>query len=198
MVIHELFHGYQRSVPAHKSYYVNLDIPGGPDKFLGAYHRDLAWYRESVKQENDILKSIWIDGADVAVRLNRYDSLRTARIERIKKEFSVDIREIEDYEIMIEGQARYFESLCKRYLSQHQSNTTMLVKEDTSLITNMFEEYDVSEDKGLYDIYNDRYYYQLGFNISMVLEKHLPSYKKSIYAQEQNFNSYLQQLKVNP
>lgn len=195
MVIHELFHGYQRSVPEYKAYYTTLDIPGGPDAFLGNYHRELPWFRESVQEENEILKSIWIDGAEVASTLRKYDSLRTIRIDKIKSTYGVDIREVEDYEILIEGHARYFESLCKRHLSGFNQDTTMLTPRDLQSITNLFEDYDIKKDKALYDLYNDRYYYQLGYNISMILEKYLPAYRETLYTREHNFNRYLETLK---
>ena len=197
MVIHELFHGYQRAIPDFKTYYSALDIPGGPDAYLGKYHKELAWFKESVRAENEILKSIWIDGADLVSNLNRYDSLRSSRIERIKNTYDVDIREIEDYEIMMEGHARYFESLCKRYLSTTEADTSMLAEQDLHRITKMFEGYAVEKDKALYDIYNDRYYYQLGYNISMILEKYLPEYRETIYSKEHNFNRYLESLKAS-
>ena len=195
MVIHELFHGYQRSFPANKSYLTNLAIPGGPDRFLGDYHKNLDWYKESVQQENELLKSIWIDGADLIKTLDEYESLRTVRINRINDEYNIDIREVEDYEFMLEGHARYFESLCKRYLSENIPDNSMLMDEDQSLVTNLFDNYDISKDKALYNIYNDRYYYAIGFNISMILENHLPKYKESIYSKEQNFNTYLKEIK---
>lgn len=195
MVIHEFFHGYQRSFAEHKTYSESLEIPNGPDQFLGEYHKEFDWFSESVRKENELLKEIWIYGADVARNLKEYDSLRTARINKVEDEFDVDIREVEDYEIMIEGQARYFESLSKRYVAENGCDTSMLTAEDKLFVTDMFEGYDVNKDKGLYDIYNDRYYYQLGFNISMILEKYLPEYRESIYVTEQNFNSYLEELK---
>ena len=197
MVIHELFHGYQRSIPEFKAYYSKLDIPGGPDEFLGKYHKELNWYKKSVHEENELLKSIWIDGADLFVNLNKYDSARTSRIEKIKEIYGVDIREVEDYEIMIEGHARYFESLCKRFLAEGDSDTSMLTEEDFPFIAHLFESYEIKKDKGLYDIYNDRYYYQLGYNISMILEKFLPGYKESIYKEEFNFNRYIKALKAH-
>jgi hypothetical protein len=192
MVIHELFHGYQRSIPEFKAYYTKLDIPGGPDEFLAKYHRDLDWYKKSVHEENELLKSIWINRADLYVNLIKYDSLRTSRIEKIKEIYGVDIREVEDYEIMIEGHARYFESLCKRLLAKGDSDTSMLSEEELPFITKLFDSYEITKDKGLYDIYNDRYYYQLGYNISMILEKYLPEYRETIYTQEFNFNRYLE------
>ncbi len=196
MVIHELFHGYQRSIPGFKAYYTALEIPGGPDEYLAKYHRELDWFKESIKAENQALKDIWIHGADLAAKLTTYDSLRTSRIERIKAEFGLDIREVEDYEICTEGHARYFESLCKRYLSRNELDTSMLTEADRSLISGMFAEYQIKKDKGLYDIYNDRYYYQLGYNISMILEQYLPEYQKTLYREENNFNRYLEELKA--
>ena len=197
MVIHELFHGYQRSIPEFKAYYTNLDIPGGPDEFLAKYHKQLKWYRESVQKENEILKKIWIDGADLIENLEKYISLRSVRIEKINASFGVDIREVEDYEIFMEGHARYFESLCKRFLSRRVMETEMLSEKDHAYITTMFDGYDVQKDKGLYDIYNDRYYYQLGYNISMILEKHFPEYKESVYTKEFNFNRFIEILSEN-
>ena len=191
MVIHELFHSYQRSIQEHETYYKNLEIPGGPDEFLGNYYKNIDWYKESVKQENNILKSIWIENKDVYPNLLAYDSIKTRRIDRIKMMFGVDIREIEDYEIMVEGQARYIEALCKMYLSKNRPKTNMLIRNDTALITNLFNKKEIVNDKGLFNINNDRYYYPLGFNISMILEQHFPNYKETLYKEKQNFNDYL-------
>ena len=197
MVIHELFHGYQRKIPQFKAHYTQLEIPGGPDEYLGRYHKELEWYRESVYKENELLKSIWINDAAVVDNLRKYDSLRTLRIDRIMDEHGINIREVEDYEILIEGHARYFESLCKRHLAKSKPSTAMLSKEDFNFISNMYEGYSVKKDKGLYDIYNDRYYYQLGYNISMILEKFLPNYKETIYTENNSFNPYLKELKAH-
>jgi hypothetical protein len=123
--------------------------------------------------------------------------VRTSRIEKIKEIYGVDIREVEDYEILLEGHARYFESLCKRFLAHTDSDTSMLTEEELPFITNLFENYEIKKDKALYDIYNDRYYYQLGYNISMILENYLPEYKESIYTQEFNFNRYIEALKAH-
>ena len=197
MVSHELFHSYQWSIPDMFEYAktVSKHMPGGPDKFLGSYHQDLEWYKESVKQENDLLKAIWIDGADLIQNLNKYDSLRNQRIERIKREYDVDIRIAEDYEITIEGNARYFESLVKRYLSKNVPEAAFLTQEDKEGITNMFKGYEVSKDKNLSDIFNNRYYYPMGYNISMILEKYNVDYKNSIFREEQNIHHYLEELK---
>ncbi|MGI9530453.1 hypothetical protein, partial [Lutimonas sp.] len=89
MVIHELFHSYQRSVPAHRAYFEALEIPGGPDEYLGAYYENLAWFKESVDRENEILKSIWKEDSDVATSIYSYDSLRTQRLMRIEEEYHV-------------------------------------------------------------------------------------------------------------
>ena len=197
MVIHELFHSYQWSIPEMFEYAktVAKHMPGGPDKFLGSYHKDLEWYKESVEQENDLLKAIWIDGADLIQNLNKYDSLRNQRIDRIKREYDVDIRIAEDYEITLEGQARYFESLIKRYLSKNKPEAAFFTEEDKEGITNMFKGYDVSKDRNLFNIYNNRYYYPIGYNISMILEKYNVDYKNSIYREEQNIHHYLKELK---
>lgn len=195
MVIHELFHGYQRRIPEFRVYSTQLKIPGGPDEFLSNYHKEMDWYKESVFNENELLKAIWIDDANLVKYLKQYDSLRTRRIERIKDSFGIDIREVEDYEILIEGHARYFESICKRHIAKSNTDTSMLQEKDLKLISNMFEGYEIKQDKGLYDIYNDRYYYQLGYNISMILEKYHPEYTESIYKEENNFNQYIETLK---
>ena len=197
MVIHELFHSYEWSIPEMFEYakIVAKHMPGGPDNFLGYYHQDLEWYKESVKQENELLKEIWIDGADLVENINKYDSLRNQRIERIKRGYNVDIRIAEDYEITIEGQARYFESLTKRYLSKNNPEAALLTQEDKEGITNMFKGYEVSKDKNLSDIFNNRYYYPMGYNISMILEKYNVNFKNSIFSEEQNIHRYLKELK---
>ena len=125
-----------------------------------------------LEKENDLLKAIWIDGANLIQNFKQFDSLRDLRIERIKKEYDVDIRAAEDYEITIEGNARYSESLMKRYLAENRPDASFLTDEDKRSIINMFDGYDVSKDKALFDIYNSRYYYQIGYNISMILENY--------------------------
>ena len=195
MVIHELFHGYQWSKPEMLNHRRALSMPGGPDEFLGSYHRDLDWYKESVEKENDLLKAIWIDGANLIQNLKQFDSLRDLRIERIKKEFDVDIRAAEDYEITIEGNARYSESLMKRYLAQNRPDASFLTDEDKKSIINMFDGYDVSIDKALFDIYNSRYYYQIGYNISMILEKYELDFISRINSDEVSLLELLEELK---
>lgn len=195
MVSHELFHGYQWSKPEMFELARTTSMPGGPDEFLGSYHRDLDWYKESVEKENDLLKTIWIDGAELNQNLKQFDSLRNLRIERIKREFDVDIRAAEDYEITIEGGARYPESLMKRYLAKNRPDTSFLTDEDKKSIINMFEGYDVSKDKGLSDIYNSRYYYQIGYNIFMILEKYEHDFKSKIYTEEVSLLELLEELK---
>lgn len=197
MVIHELFHGYQMQIPEFTAYRTQLEMPGGPDAFLAKYHKELEWYRESIDKENELLKVIWIEDADLVSNLTKYDSIRILRIDRIKNEYGVDIREAEDYEILLEGHARYFESLCKRYISKQTLNASMLLGDDFGLISGMFKGYEVKKDKNLSNIYNDRYYYQIGYNISMILEKYLPQYKETIYTEENHFNRYIDELKAH-
>ena len=195
MVLHELFHSYQRTIPHFNGYSRNLSIPGGPDSFLGSYHADLSWYREEIYRENELLKDIWHGVQKRSSGISEYVGLREKRRSRILKEYGVDIAEIEDYEMIIEGHARYFESLAKRYMKDHPTDTSMLTVSDRGLISDMYAGYDPVKDKGLSDIYNNRYYYQLGYNLSMILEKYLPGYEETIYNPEINFNSYLEQLR---
>ena len=194
MVLHELFHSYQRSISGFREYYINLPIPGGPDVFLGGYHKELAWYRESVAHENQILKDVWQGKMNASEGIRKYLDLREIRRNRILEEYGVDISEIEDYEILSEGHARYFQSLAKRYIRDYPTETSMLSAADLGLIGDIFAGYDPLSDTGLSDIYNDRYYYQHGYNISMILEQYLPGYTESIYETVFNFNEYLEQL----
>ena len=198
MVLHELFHSYQRSVPGFKEYCQNLTIPGGPDAFLGAYHKELPWYRKSGEAENKVLKDVWQGRTKPTDGIQRYLQLRQKRRNRILEEYGVDISSIEDYEILIEGHARYFQSLAKRFMTDHPTDTSMLAEVDFELIGNIFDGYEPVKDTGLSDIYNDRYYYQLGYNISMILEQYLPDYRETIYVSEFNFNTYLQELVQGP
>ncbi|MFZ9031975.1 MAG: hypothetical protein ACO20F_11900 [Robiginitalea sp.] len=195
MVIHELFHGYQWSKPKMLKHTRAVSIPGGHDKFLGSYHRDLDWYKESVEKENDLLKAIWIDGADLNRNLKQFDSLRDLRIERIKREYDVDIRAAEDFEITLEGNARYSESLLKRYLAENRPDASFLTDEDKKSITDMFNGYEVSKDKNLFNIYNSRYYYVIGYNISMILEKYEHNFKSRIHTEEVSLLELLKELK---
>ena len=148
-----------------------------------------------MEKENDLLKAIWIDGADLNHNLQQFDSLRDLRIERIKREYDVDIRAAEDYEITIEGGARYPESLMKRYLAENRPDASFLTDEDKKSIINMFEGYDVSKDKALFNIYNSRYYYQIGYNIFMILEKYEHDFISRIYTEEVSLLELLEELK---
>ncbi|WKK67031.1 hypothetical protein [Lutimonas zeaxanthinifaciens] len=195
MVSHELFHGYQWSKPKMFNQARTVSMPGGPDKFLGSYHKDLDWYKESVEKGNDLLKAIWIDGTDLNQNLKQFDSLRNLRIERIKREYDVDIRAAEDYEITIEGNARYFESLIKRYLAKNRPDASFLTDEDKKSIVNMFAGYEVSKDKNLFNIYNSRYYYVIGYNISMILEKYEHDFKSRINTDEVSLLELLKELR---
>lgn len=195
MVIHELFHGYQWSKPKMLNHARAVSMPGGPDKFLGSYHKDLDWYKESVENENDLLKAIWIDGADLNRNLKQFDSLRDLRIERIQREYDVDIRAAEDYEITIEGNARYFESWIKRYLAENRPDASFLTDEDKKSITDMFNGYEILKDKNLFNIYNSRYYYVIGYNISMILEKYEHDFKSRINTDEVSLLELLKELK---
>ena len=197
MVIHELFHSYEWSIPEMFEYAetVSKHMPGGPDNFLGSYHQDLEWYKESVKQENELLKEIWIDGADLIQNLNKYDSLRNQRIERIKREYDVNIRAAEDYENTIEGNARYFDSFTRRYLAENKPETSFLTEKDKKNIIDRFKGYKVSTDSLNYNITKDRYWYPLGFNMSMILEKYDPDFKNKIYTENVTLRDLLEELK---
>lgn len=195
MVIHELFHGYQWSKPKMFALARATSMPGGPDEFLGSYRRDLNWYKESVKRENDVLKAIWIDGADLNQNLKQFDSLRDLRIERIKREYDVDIRAAEDYENTIEGNARYFDSFTRRYLAENKPDVSFLTEGDKKDIIDRFNGYKVSKDSLNYNITKDRYWYPLGFNMSMILEKYDPDFKNKIYTEKVTLRDLLEELK---
>lgn len=194
MVIHELFHGFQKAIPQFKAHSPEVEIPGGPDRFLGKRHANNEWFKSSVNAENELLKSIWLDSADVSGTLREYMKMRDQRLSRSKAEFGVDLREAEDYEILLEGHARYFEQLAKKYASVNPVDTNLVRPKDRKYFTGIFEGYEPKADQGLFNLYNDRYYYVLGYNISMILEKYHKGWKESIYKTEFNFNSYLADL----
>ena len=70
-----------------------------------------------------------------------------------------------------------------------------LTDEDKMSITNMFNGYEVSKDKNLFNIYNSRYYYVIGYNISMILEKYEHDFKSKIYTEEVSLLELLEELK---
>lgn len=194
MVHHELFHAYQRSRPEYKAFFQNLSIPGGPDAYLGSLHREWPWFQDLVYRENEILKALWQGQKPVNQGILEYLAMQKVRRGRVLEAYGIAIGEVEDYEILMEGHARYFESLAKRYIRDHSTDTSMLSEADRGRIGNLFAGYDPAKDNGLSDIYNDRYYYPQGYNISMILEKYLPGYAETIYQSEFNFNTYLYQM----
>ena len=88
-----------------------------------------------------------------------------------------------------------FESLIKRYLAENRPDASFLTDQDKKSIVNMFAGYEVSKDKNLFNIYNSRYYYVIGYNISMILEKYEHDFISRINTDEVSLLELLKELR---
>ncbi len=82
----------------------------------------------------------------------------------------------------------------KKYLSENQPDRSILSEADQALIGNMFDQYKLEKNTGLYEIRNERYYYALGFNLNKVVEQLQPDYRSTLYEQNRDFDVFLNEI----
>jgi hypothetical protein len=192
MVIHEMFHQYQRDFKEfrkkQKSSHKDFDRDTLDYLFK---HKD--WFNKSVKKENNILIEILDlkDNGSIKKHLTDYLTTKEKRISKVKNEEGLEILDLENSLSKSEGTARYIEYCVKLTLKAKPDNK-ILSEIDNKYQTNRFENYELEQDKWMFNL-GGGYYYSIGFNLTRVLEKLKIDYQKDIFSVNKPFDSYLKE-----
>ncbi|WP_299060506.1 hypothetical protein [uncultured Polaribacter sp.] len=190
MVIHEMFHQYQRSFKKFRkeqqSSHRNFDRDT-----LNYFFKSKGWFNKSIKKENEILLEILeIRNSDsIKKYLKDYLATKEKRISKVKNEEGLEILDLENSLSKSEGTARYIE-YCVKLTLKEKSNNNTLSEVDSKYQSNRFENYKLEQDKWMYNL-GGGYYYSIGFNLTRVLEKLKIDYQKDIFSENKPFDSYL-------
>ena len=178
MVLHELFHDYQRSFKDFEHYGRNIMSKYNNQELLHSYFNNER-IKAYILKENELLNQIWKEELDLIDGLNELAKIRSDRKIYTMDQFEAPIFELENYQVTLEGHARFFECLAKTYLSNSNGP---------------FKGYNPDNDPNLELILNDNYWYALGYNTSRVLEKFHPAYRMELYQNGKDLNDCLNEL----
>jgi len=178
MVLHELFHDYQRSFKDFELYGRDIMSTYNNKELLNTYFEN-EQIKAFILEENQLLIQIWKEELDLIDGLNQLAKIRSQRRVHTIDKFREPILEIENYQTTLEGHARFFECLAKTYLSNSKGP---------------FENYSPDNDPNLELILNNNYWYALGYNTSRVLEKFHPAYRMELYQNGKDLNDCLNEL----
>jgi len=190
MVIHEMFHQYQRSFKEFRKRQESSQRDFKRDT-LDYLYKNKDWFHKSVKKENKILLEI-LDLKDydsINRYLSEYLKNKEQRILKLRNEEGLDILNLENSLSKSEGTARYIE-YCVKLTLKEESNNKTLSEIDDKYQSNRFENYELRQDEWMYNL-GGGYYYSIGFNLTRVLEKLKIDYQKDIFFKNQSFDSYL-------
>lgn len=161
MLIHECFHGFQ-----YKKYpqFWKKMLQATPQDFyasdsLKALKMNYSWYREILKQENELLTQM-LEAPSLSIvgqYWQQFMPLRKERLQLVKEKLGLDIEVF--YPIMeaMEGSARYIEY-------------------------SLYKELDISDKAGwMTNLEGDSYYYASGFYMILILEKFGVEYKDKLF-----------------
>lgn len=190
MVIHEMFHQYQRKFKKFREQQLSSQKEFKRDT-LHSFYDNQDWFSKSVELENaSLLKIIKEKNKDsINNYISKYLKEKAKRIARVKSEFKIDISELEGSLSKSEGTARYIEYRTKSHLKTTNYNTN-LQKIDNKYIANRYKDYDLEKETWMYNTFN-AYYYSIGFNLTRVLEKLKIDYQKTIFTENKPFDAYL-------
>lgn len=183
LVMHEYFHSYQFN---HKNTinYLADSIKAGADT-LNTIYNDLDWFRDNLKEENQLLLS--------AIKHTNVDSvkyfsvsfieLRNSRRKKYQDLLDQDISRLENFWEMIEGTARYSEYYMAGYFDQIETS-------DINKCDTLFNEF--MDFKGIANFENEpefrtrteimpAYYYVTGFNLCRLLDKLNIEFKENLF-----------------
>ncbi|BDD08242.1 hypothetical protein FUAX_06740 [Fulvitalea axinellae] len=196
MVVHEMFHQYQRNFEAFRKRQVACKQHFNRDTLMHFYKRE-AWFKESLKKENALLLDILNDKqkAEAKTRISEYLKLKKARIEKIKARFGIDIAELEDNLSRSEGTARYIE-YCTKLTLKNKPEHPVLSKLDGKYKANRFKNYSLRQDSWMYGV-QSTYFYSVGFNLTRILEKLDIPYQQDMFLHNRTFDSYLEEFAGN-
>jgi hypothetical protein len=191
MVVHEIFHQYQRTFPAFSQMQESSHKDFSRDTLIYFYD-SLDWFRRGIESENELLLGI-IDTSDdqfIRDQVQEYLSLKEKRRNRIMNEYKIDIAELEDNLEITEGIARYVEFQTKLIFKEMKENRD-LAQVDDLYNPAKFADYTLENDEWMYRLWGF-YCYTTGFNLTRVLDKLSINYKSEIYEKGRSFNYYLE------
>ena len=190
MVIHEMFHQYQKGFTKFRTAQVERKKMFNRDT-LNYFFKNLKWYKKSVQDENKLLLRILKDVKNDSVKthLKSYLTKKSIRLKKIEEEYGIKLEDLENNLAKSEGTARYIEFCVKKEL-KHAGVNTMLEEIDSLYVKNRFKDYSLKKDGWMYNVWGS-YYYALGFNLTRVLEKLAIDYQKTIFKDNISFDIYL-------
>ena len=190
MVIHEMFHQYQRSFKEFRKKQQSSQKDFDRDT-LNYLYKNKGWFNKAVKKENRILLEVLDlnDNDSIKKYLSDYLTTKEQRISKVRNEERLEISDLENSLSKSEGTARYIEYCVKRTLKEEPSNKN-LSEIDIKYKIKRFESYELEQDKWMYNL-GGGYYYSIGFNLTRVLEKLKIDYQKDIFSKNKPFDFYL-------
>ena len=190
MVIHEMFHQYQRTFKEFRKKQQLSHTKFDRDT-LDFFFKNRDWFNKSVKKENEILLEILESKNSDSIKkyLTDYLIKKEKRISKVKNEEGLDILGLENSLSKSEGTARYIE-YCVKLTLKEDSDNKILSEIDNKYQNNRFKNYKLEQDKWMYNL-GGGYYYSIGFNLTRVLEKLKIDYQKDIFYGNKPFDSYL-------
>lgn len=190
MVIHEMFHQYQRDFPRFRKNQLESKKSINRDT-LNYYFQKKEWFQKSIIKENKLLLEILDLNNNDSIRNNISNYLLTKRerFSRMKLVCKLDISSLENSLSKSEGTARYIE-YCVKLLFKQVNHTKELPQIRETYKTHQFKNYSLLNDKWMYEV-NSSYYYAIGFNLTRVLEKLKINYQRDIFAKDKPFDTYL-------
>jgi hypothetical protein len=192
MVIHEMFHQYQRSFKEFRKKQQSSQKNFDRDT-LNYLYKNKDWFNKAVKKENRILLEVLNinDNDSIKKYLSNYLTTKEQRISKVRNEEGFEISDLENSLSKSEGTARYIEYCVKLTLKEEPSHKT-LSEIDIKYEANRFENYELKQDKWMYNL-GGGYYYSIGFNLTRVLEKLKIDYQKDIFSKNKSFDFYLRE-----
>lgn len=193
MVIHEMFHQYQRDFKEFRKNQISSQKYFDRDT-LDYLFKNKEWYNKSIIKENNILLEVLNlkDNDNIKKYIKEYLTTKEQRISKVKNEEGFEILDLENSLSKSEGTARYIEYCVKLTLKGKGKNKN-LSKIDNKYKISRFENYKLEQDKWMYNFFFffGGYYYSIGFNLNRVLEKLKINYQKDIFSENTPFDSYL-------
>lgn len=192
MVIHEMFHQYQRKFKKFRKKQLSSQSEFKRDT-LNYFYKNQDWFNKSVKLENKTLLKIIEENNRDSIKnyISKYLKDKNKRISRIKSEFKIDISELENSLSKSEGTGRYIEYCVKLHFKTSNNNQTLL-EIDNKYVADRFKDYNIEQDNWMYNL-GGGYYYSIGFNLTRVLEKLKINYQESIFLDNKSFDQFLKE-----
>lgn len=192
MVIHEMFHQYQRNFEKFREKQISSQRDFDRDT-LNYLFKNKKWFHKNVKHENELLLKILEEHREdsISIHISKYLQSKEQRFSRVKKELGIEISDLEGSLSKSEGTARYIE-YCAKLTLKMSSNNQVLSKIDTKYVADRFKDYDLKQDSWMYNL-GGGYYYSIGFNTTRVLEKLKINYQEDIFSENKPLDQYLKE-----